>query len=96
MDETLQCCNSKAFSTMKEIIKNHNDNDVDMYLFFTDKTTRTINTDTITIDTGKAAGIGGACDNVGYRKYSLTYGPTRSVIATAEVSVNIHCNTCNR
>ena len=77
---------------MKEIIKNHNDNDVDMYLFFTDKTTHRGRG----YITGKAAGIGGACDNVGYRKYSLTYGPTRGVIATAEVSVNIHCNTCNR
>ena len=38
--------------------------------------------------TGVAAGIGTACDNTYFRKTSLTRGPSRGVVETAEVTLS--------
>ena len=57
-----------------------NEPDVDLYAWINNRGSCT----------GVAAGIGGACDNRSHRKVSLTRGPSRGVVETAEV---IPCNT---
>ena len=97
MDQTLQCCNGDAFALQKDILKNLDEKDVDMYLFFTDKTTkfRDENGRVTGWINGRAAGIGTACDNLWHRKYSLTYGPQRGLMQSVEVCINFECNSCS-
>ena len=43
--------------------------------------------------TGTAAGIGTACDNINYQKTSITRGPSRGVVETAEVNSIVFIST---
>ena len=96
MDQTLTCCNTEAFDLQKDIVKNLDEKDVDMYLFFTDTTTYRYDENGRVTGwiNGRAAGIGTACDNIWHRKYSLTYGPQRGLMQSVEVSINVHYNIC--
>ena len=91
MYKTLKCCNKKAFKLQKNIVRDLDEKDVDMYLFFTDTTTVKNGYTSL----GKAAGIGTACDNVSHRKYSLTYGPKNGLMNSVEVSLHIYCYNYN-
>ena len=56
-------------------VRRLNEPDVDLYAWITN--TGAVN--------GIAAGIGTACDNIEFKKTSMTRGPSRGVVETAEV-----------
>ena len=56
-------------------VRRLNEPDVDLYAWINNKGRCS----------GVAAGIGSACDNRYFRKTSLTRGPSRGVVETAEV-----------
>ena len=75
MDEILDINRSGlSIERTKSEIRRLNEPDVDLYIWITNKG----------ISAGRAF-VGSACDNTLYRKTSLTQGPSRGVIETAEV-----------
>ena len=73
MNAYLRCW--KSINGLVGLTRRLNEPDVDLYAWINNAGSCT----------GVAAGIGGACDNRSHRKVSLTRGPSRGVVETAEV-----------
>ena len=73
MNAYLRCWQS--LNSLVRLTRRINEPDVDLYAWINNRGSCT----------GVAAGIGGACDNRSYRKVSMTRGPSRGVVETAEV-----------
>ena len=74
LNTVLECW--KGIRDLISEVRRLNEPDVDLYAWINNKGSCT----------GVAAGIGSACDNVSHRKTSLTRGPSRGVVETAEVT----------
>ena len=73
MNKTLECWRG-IYDLVREA-RRLNEPNVDLYAWINNRGSCS----------GVAAGIGTACDNQSFRKVSLTRGPSRGIVETAEV-----------